>query len=261
MQLIELIKITDELFYNDSASYKVIISKQNELLSFVNETINIEKLDNNFITKYIKYLKNKGNSPVTINSKLAYISKILTYAFRIGKLKVKPYIPTFKVIQTKDKYLDRNEKLQMLLWCRKNNQRELAKIILIGLYTGFRINNILSLNNSNYKENNLYVYDKKVNKNFIIPVSNKIKYIIINLKGFNIDYNRCYYIFNLMKKELNLDKAITIHTLRHTFCSDLVQNNVAIPIIQTLANHKKITTTMRYTHLNNNQLKEAINVL
>ena len=64
-----------------------------------------------------------------------------------------------------------------------------------------------------------------------------------------------------MKKELKLDKAITIHTLRHTFCSELVQRGVTIPVIQALANHKKITTTMRYAHLNSEQLKAAIEVL
>ena len=64
-----------------------------------------------------------------------------------------------------------------------------------------------------------------------------------------------------MKQQLNLDAAITIHTLRHTFCSDLVQKGIAVPVIQKLANHKKITTTMRYTHLNDRLLEDAINIL
>lgn len=265
MQLIELIEITDDLFYADSPSYKVILSKQKELLDFLHPTKEINKIDNKVITKYIKYLQDKGNSNATINSKLAYLSKILTYAFRIDKLKQKPYIPTMRIADPKDKFLTKDEKTQMLYWCWRNRQREgvneLLKIILIGIYTGLRINNILSLTSENYREGMLYIYDKKVKKNFVLPVSNKIKYIIINHKAFNVSYRQCYYLFNLMKQDLKLDPAITIHTLRHTFCSDLVQKNISIPVIQALANHKKIQTTMRYTHLNTKQLENAINVL
>ena len=261
MQLIELIEITDDLFYADSPSYKVILSKQKELLDFLHPTKEINKIDNKVITKYIKYLQDKGNSNATINSKLAYLSKILTYAHRIGKLKNKPYIPTFKVKQGKDKFLSDDEKLLMLKWCWSHKQKELANIIMIGIYTGLRINNILSLTDANYKEDKLYIYDKKVNKNFILPVSNKIKHIITNHKEFTLSYRQVYYLFNLMKKDLNLDKAITIHTLRHTFCSDLVNKNVTLPVIQALANHKKIQTTMRYLHCNTKQLENAINML
>lgn len=261
MQLIELIEITDNLFYADSPSYKVIQSKQNELLTILRPTIDIKKIDFKTVEKIVKTLKDKNNSPATINSKLAYLSKILNYAYKVNLIPNKPYIPTLKEPEPREKYLTTAEKIQMLLWCKQNKQKELAKIILIGLYTGLRINNILSLNDSMYREGNLYIYDKKLKKNFIIPVSNKIKYIITNFKGFNISYNQCYYIFSLMKKDLQLDDRITIHTLRHTFGSDLVQKNVTLPVIKALMNHKKITTTMKYTHLNTAQLSNAIGVL
>jgi site-specific recombinase XerD len=261
MQLKELILITNKLFYDNSPSYKVITSKQNELLRVIKPTTNIKKIDYKLINKYMDYLKQNNNSPKTINDKLSYLSKILKYAYNNGLIDYKPTFTYQKVIAHKDKFLDVSEKIQMLLWCKHNKQIDMQHIILIGLYTGLRINNILSLNKSMYKDNKLYIYDKKVNRYHTIPVSNKIKYIIINLKPFNIDYNKCYYIFNQMKKELNLDKDITIHTLRHTFCSDLVNKNISLPIIQTLANHKRLQTTLRYTHVNEDKLQDAINIL
>ena len=261
MQLIELIELTDNLFYNNSPSYKVIISKQNELLSIIKPSTDIKKINFKTVDKLIKTLKNKNNSASTINSKLAYLSKILNYAYKVNLIQNKPYIPTLKAIQPKEKYLTTQEKISMLLWCRKNKQQELLKIILIGLYTGLRINNILSLDSTMYKDDKLYIYDKKTNKNFILPVSNKIKYIIADIKPFKISYNQVYYIFNQMKKELQLDDNITIHTLRHTFGSDLIHKNVSLPVIQTLMNHKKITTTMKYLHLDTQQLENAIKIL
>ena len=261
MQLQELVNITNKVFYNDSPSYKVITSIQNELLQVIGYSADINRINYKVINKYVEYLKNKGNSNKTINDKISYFSKILNYAYKNGLIEHKPVFTYLKVTSQNDKFLDDNEKIQMLQWCRHNKQRELAKIILIGLYTGFRINNILSLDETMYKDDKLYIYDKKVNRYFVMPVSSKIKYIIMNHKGFNISYNQCYYIFNLMKKDLQLDNRITIHTLRHTFCSDLLKKNISLPIIQALANHKRIQTTMRYTHTNTEQLTNAINVL
>lgn len=265
MQLQELIRITNELYYNDSPSWKTIGSIQKELMAFAKPTKDIKKLDYKFYCSYINYLKNRKNSSKTINDKISYSSKILNYAYNNGLIEHKPVLAYQKVKQPDDKFLNKEEKIKILLWCRHNKQnkkvKELLQIILIGLYTGFRINNILSLDPTMYKDNKLYIYDKKVNRYFVMPVSGKIKYIIENFKGFNISYNECYYIFNLMKKDLQLDKAITIHTLRHTFCSDLLQKNVSLPIIRALANHKRIQTTMRYIHLNTTQLEDAINVL
>lgn len=261
MQLIELIDITNNLFYNDSPSYKVIASKQNELLTILKPTMDIKKINYKVIQNYIQQLQNKGNKPATINSKTAYLSHILNYAYNNQLINNKPYIPYMKIIKAKEKYITPEEAIQMLAYCEAHNQPELYNIILIGLYTGLRINNILSLTKENYQNGCLYIYDKKTNENFIIPVSEKIKSIIVNLNGFKIDYNKCYYLFKLMKKELNLDKHITIHTLRHTFCSNLIQKGVPITTIQKLANHKKITTTMRYAHLSQEQLKNAIDIL
>lgn len=261
MQLQQLTQITDNLFYADTSSYKVITSKQKELLEFIGANKDITKIDVNIINKYITYLKNKGNNNATINSKLAYLSKLLNYAYHNGMINHKPYIPSFKIKITKEKYLNESERQLMLKWCIDNNQKELHDIILIGLNTGARINNILSILPEHIDNNYLRLIENKTNKPYSIPLNKTMQELFKDFKPFTMNYARVYYLFNIMKKDLNLDKNITIHTLRHTFCSDLIQKGVALPIIQTLANHKRITTTMRYTHLNNKQLEEAINIL
>ena len=41
----------------------------------------------------------------------------------------------------------------------------------------------------------------------------------------------------------------TIHTLRHTYASHLVMNEIDIRIVQELLGHQSIAMTMRYAHL------------
>ena len=90
MQLKELTTITDNILYSDTNSYKVITSKQKELLEFIGANKDISKINVQVINKYIEHLKNKGNNNATINSKLAYLSKILTYAYQNEIINHKP---------------------------------------------------------------------------------------------------------------------------------------------------------------------------
>lgn len=261
MQLIELMEITDRLYYATSTSYKVIMSKQKELIDIIGAEKDVKDINRQVINKCIQYWKDKGNTNATINAKLAYLSKLLTYAFQNEIITHKPYIPVMKVKITKEKYLSDDEKAMMLKWCVTHNQQELEKIILIGLNTGLRINNILSILPEHIENNYIRVYENKTNKPYSVPMNKVMQDIMKDFKPFTIKYNQVYYIFNQMKKELNLDENITIHTLRHTFCSDLIQKGVLLPVIQALANHKKIQTTMRYLHLSNKQLEDAVSVL
>lgn len=56
-------------------------------------------------------------------------------------------------------------------------------------------------------------------------------------------------------------RKIGWHKLRHTFASRLAEKGVAMATIKELMGHSDIRTTMRYAHLGQHVLKDAIKVL
>lgn len=261
MNLQQLTDEVNNIYYNDTSSYKTIASIQKELLAILTPELDIKNIDRIEILKYFNYLKQSGNKSATINNKMMYLSKNLNYAYDNSLIKNRFKIPTIKKRSTKTKIINEYEYNLMINYALINNKKELYQVIVIGYNSGIRISNILSLDPDDIDKNYIRIWRNKTNNPYSIPMNDTLKELLKNFTGFTLNYRQIQYQFEVMKKELNLDKRITIHTLRHTTCSTLIENNIALPVVQALMNHKNISTTMLYNHLKNEQLEQAVSVL
>jgi site-specific recombinase XerD len=58
-----------------------------------------------------------------------------------------------------------------------------------------------------------------------------------------------------------IDKRVSMHTLRHSFATHLLEQKVDIRVIQVLLGHKKIETTVLYTQVATEVLREVVSPL
>ena len=58
-----------------------------------------------------------------------------------------------------------------------------------------------------------------------------------------------------------IDKRVSMHTLRHSFATHLLEQKVDIRVIQVLLGHKKLETTSIYAHVATDLLREVIGPL
>lgn len=183
----------------------------------------------------------------------------------------------FIEIGKKEKVLERkifSKKEIDILW--ENVNSKYVYIVLILIYTGMRIGELINLKNSDIDLENEIIYiriSKTEAGERIIPIHSKILYIIQQ----NIVPNQEYFVkgdttnqlsystfkprFLKLLKSLGIQKH-TIHDTRHTFATLLNNCEANSTSIIKLIGHSDFSTTQNvYTHKDTEELRKAINLL
>ena len=62
-------------------------------------------------------------------------------------------------------------------------------------------------------------------------------------------------------KQVGIERPFRVHDLRHSFASLLVYNNVSLEKVRQLLGHSKLETTLRYAHVADEKLQDAVELI
>ena len=160
------------------------------------------------------------------------------------------------------------------------NSKQLKDIYQILFYTGLRVSELLSLtwSNINLEEKLLFIrnsqtFTTKSGKERAIPMSKKVYNIIYGqpsrfrgellfLKnGFKFSVEHVSKQFKKALRNTELDENIHLHSLRHSFASNLMKEGANIYYVSKLLGHSRVSTTEIYSHVKTDDLRKSIELL
>lgn len=209
--------------------------------------------------------RGKTGSVAAINGLLQTLGSIFTVAEQLGKIERadRPKITMLKGENRRLRYLSTDEEKALLAAAAATPYLE--DVIVVGLATGLRRDELFSLRaeDVDLRLNLLTVLDGKGGKTRSVPLDPESEaYRILEQLARR---RRGAYLLTTPrskgKKTRGVDdslstaaaaanlEGVTLHTLRHTFCTRLAAAGVDVRTIQELAGHADIQTTMRYVHL------------
>lgn len=235
------------------------------------------------IRKYLSYLKiTKSYSNNTMRRKIHSLSSFFKFLIEQEYIEKNPMLPVHapKLEQKLPIYLKENEikKLISMPFKHSRNNQLRDKCILETLaMTGIRRQELLGLDWQyiDFGTKTITVINGKGKKQRVIPITDPLvsdlwAYLQTRLP---LTSNAVYLsgegnrlsttaIEQLFKRYISLaglnGKGYTIHKLRHSYASLLVQNNVSILSVQQLLGHSDLNSTKIYSHVNTNFLREEV---
>lgn len=83
--------------------------------------------------------------------------------------------------------------------------------------------------------------------------------LFLNRRGKQLTRAMVFTIIKDLAIKINLNKAISPHTFRHSFATHLLENGADLRAIQMMLGHESITTTEIYVHLDRKHLTQVMN--
>ena len=227
----------------------------------------IEEISCDDLSAYIEYEQDQGKKPLTVHGRLRSLKAFFNY--HIDRDRIDPAILKrklrIKLPQRLPRAIDPEDIRQLLAVIVKIRDRAL---ILTLLRTGMRIGELLStqLGEVNLPENRIEIYQAHKNltgrvvylsddahtaiKNWMEIRTADIPYLFYGQRGRSLCYEAARSMFTkyLEQAEL-LNKGYTLHCLRHTFASELLNAGMRLEVLQQLLGHSDIEMTRLYARL------------
>lgn len=279
-------QILRKVYFADEASFKENYKKESTN-TYINPKF-LEDLNIQDFYAYLSYLDNeKNDNPTTRARKISALRSFYKYlheeievidnniTVKLRNPKISQRHPVYLTLAETERLLDavNNEKNDFL------RARDMA-IIFTFLTTGMRLSELVSINVSDIENDHFRIVGKGNKERTIYLTDNALRlihhYLRIRNKYLDGQYIDALFISTRKKRISNrtvqatidkyLEKAgfdtslYSTHKLRHTAATLMYKyGNVDIRALKDILGHSSVSTTQIYTHLEDEDLKKAVN--
>lgn len=244
------------------------------LLNFTGN-VKVQALTRERLRDWRQALSATGMSVATQNYHLIAVRSFLRYLAREGIASLdsnrvelpKSYRPQVEVLAP-------NEITRLLSVPKTNNPLGLRDRALLELLysSGMRVSEVVGLDRTNiHPTDRQFQIRGKGQKDRIIYYSERTSTWLSKYLAHRYDNNPALFVSQYGRLQVRsvqrlvqqcatlagISKAVTPHTLRHSFATHIMANGADIRSVQELLGHANIATTQIYTHLTNPQLKNT----
>ncbi|WP_268913120.1 site-specific tyrosine recombinase XerD [Lentilactobacillus sp. SPB1-3] len=244
----------------------------------------IAEIDQYDVLNLLEELQKQKKSRNTIIHMVSSLRKFFVYLYQFNQITSDPMakIDAPKQAKTLPDVLSVDEVNSLLETpdvTKKLGLRDRA--ILEVLYaTGLRVSELINLKLVDlHLPMNLIQTLGKGNKERIIPISDIAKEwlerylndvrpdllrdktntssIFLNAHGHQLTRQAIWQMIKKYAKLAGIEHHVTVHTLRHSFATHLLENGADLRIVQELLGHSDISTTQIYTHVSKKHLAKV----
>ncbi len=258
---------------NYSANTIRSYTKEFNLFLRINRYRNPDLITESQVVKYLAWMTEKGLSASSLNMQVNalkyYFRTVLkrdAFEIRVPRARKEHHLPSVLTME---------ECIRIFSFV-DNPKHKL--LLLLGYGAGLRRSEIVSLKWADilFEEHKIHVKQSKGNKDRIVMLPYSIVTFLKNYRGIYpsdewvfagqykgeaISAGTVQVVMRQAVSKAGLEKKATVHTLRHSFATHLLESGTDIRYIQALLGHANVNTTMIYTHISPKAARNIVSPL
>ena len=233
----------------------------------------LQEIVSDDLEAFVEHEQDRGLKVTSVRTRLNYIWAFLRFLIEqdiidesILRRKIKLRVPNFL-----PRAIAPGDVRKILAAIKETRDRAL---VLVLLRTGMRIGELLGLNmrDLDVREKKIHIYEGEKNclgrvvylsddalmalRLWLKKRDKRKEYLFYGLRS-NLCYTAAWNIFTKYLSETRLQhKGYTIHSLRHTFASELLNAGMRLECLQLLLGHSDLEMTRRYARLTDKSREE-----
>lgn len=245
-------------------------------LSFIKEKGkgSIEEVEKEDLEAFVEHEQDRGLKPATVKLRLELVKTFLRYMIERGVLDedVFPWRLRIKLPETLPRAMDSDDVDRLL--AVRGSVRNRAMVLLL-LRTGMRIGELLRtrVSDVNTEDQKILIYEGEKNhlgrvvyfsddakvalQAWLKKRDRRMELLFYGNKGGALCYQAARVMFVKYLEKAGLShKGYTLHCLRHTYATDLLNARLPMECLEKLLGHSRLSVTQRYAFLTDKTKEE-----